>query len=202
MRLPSGGALLVEGSGAGTPALFLSAGKAGADAWRPQREALATSFRLFVWEPRVRAALDDYYRDAKEALAEVVDATRKPAVVVGESLGGLLALALAADVGGGVAGLFLIDPVYATGREPLLRVRPRVGGLPLGGFKLRDFAKDVADPTFLLERSRAGRGLRNRRLVRILRERLGDQFTYESIPGGPAGKVNARLRTFLEEMDR
>ena len=122
-RLPSGGALHVAGPLEGMPLLLLHGVGGGAWSWRPQREALAPHCRLSVWEARghgaaapvADAGLADYYADAREALAAVVDEARRPALVAGHSMGGLLAIALACDLPQQVAGLFLIDPVYASG---------------------------------------------------------------------------------------
>ncbi len=58
------------------------------------------------------AGLGDYYIDAGEALSAIV-AVDGPVFVVGHSMGGLLALALAAERAAGVRGLVLVDPVYA-----------------------------------------------------------------------------------------
>ncbi|MBV8151806.1 MAG: alpha/beta hydrolase [Candidatus Eremiobacteraeota bacterium] len=277
MHLPSGGALHVDGPAGAVPVLFLHGAGGGAWSWRPQRAAFASSWRLFFWEARghgaaakvADAGVADYYLDAKEALAEVVEQTRRPAFVVAHSLGGFFALALAANVAGGIAGLFLIEPAYSTGREPLVRiwraiaplarvayeplmlsvardgslgravVRRRFAGLfedrakmeaawqdqqtqrpfeyprvmreAFSGpqdFKMRDFAQDVADPTFLLERDAGGRRSRYGRLTRTLAERLGDQFTHEAIRGGhylqldSPERVNERIRRFVEGSGR
>lgn len=121
IALPSGGVVHIEGPNA-DPVLFLHGAGGGAWSWKPQRTAFAATWRLCTWEARghgaaqrVRdAGLADYYTDAREALAVVVDLVRRPAFIVGHSLGGLLALALACDVGAAVRGLFLIDPVYVT----------------------------------------------------------------------------------------
>ena len=90
-----------------------------------KRDAFARSYRVFVWEARghgsatpvTDAGLSDYYADAQEALAAVVEQAGRPAVVVAHSMGGLLAFALAKAHPDAVRALFLIDPVYATGEE-------------------------------------------------------------------------------------
>lgn len=122
--LPSGGVLHVDGPEEGDPVLFLHGAGGGAWSWKPQRYALSSRWRLFIWEARGHGAaarvgdagVADYYADAREGLAAVIDATRRPAFVVGHSLGGLLALALACDAAAGVHGLALIDPFYPVGR--------------------------------------------------------------------------------------
>ncbi len=155
LRLASGAALHPGGPPDAPAVLFLHGVGGAAWSWRPQQDALAPSFRTFVWEARghgsaarvADAGLADYYADAREALAAVRREARPP-FVVGHSMGGLLAIALAADAPADVAGVFLIDPVYATGErdsyghfppgagrvarflcEPLLRSFERDGGL-------------------------------------------------------------------------
>ena len=264
--LRSGGALHVYGPAGAVPVLFLHGLGGGAWSWKAQRDALAGSFRLFFWEARGHgtaarvedAGLADYYVDAKEALAAVVDDARRPAFVVGHSVGGLLAIALGCNVAAAVAGLFLIEPIYSSGQEVLWRVLlplGRVASPALGplaqtviaknarrlferqfenrermelawldqreqvpfeypqifregiggpeGFPLREFAKEITDPTFLLEGSGSRSHPRVPRLVATLRERLGEDFTYESVPGGHYLQldrpeiVNDRLSRFV-----
>jgi len=120
LRLPSGGALHVAGPRGGSPILLLHGVGGGAWSWAPQRAALAQQRRIYTWEARghgvaaavADAGLGDYYVDALEAL-EAVAAADGPAFVAGHSMGGLLALALAADRAASVRGLVLVDPVYA-----------------------------------------------------------------------------------------
>ena len=124
IALPSGGALHVSGAPGATPVLLLHGVGGGAWSWRPQRDALPATCRLFIWEARGHgeaarvpdAGLSDYYADAREALAVVVADSGRPAHVVGHSMGGLLAMSLACDDPAAVRSLFLIDPVYATER--------------------------------------------------------------------------------------
>ncbi len=102
--------------------LFLHGVGGGAWSWRPQRQELGAEYRTFVWEARGHgsaarvedAGLGDYYADAREALAAAA-AECGALTLAGHSMGGLLALALAADEPQAVRGLFLIDPVYADG---------------------------------------------------------------------------------------
>lgn len=123
IALPSGGALHLGGSSCAPPLLLLHGVGGGAWSWRPQWDALCASHLLGVWEARghgaaaqvADAGLADYYADAREALAAIAGDAQRAAIVVGHSMGGLLAIALACDVPASVAGLFLIDPVYATG---------------------------------------------------------------------------------------
>ena len=274
LSLPSGGALHIEGPPDAPPVLFLHGVGGGAWSWRPQRRALAADERLFVWEARghgaasrvADAGLADYYADAKEALAVIAAQTRHPAFVVGHSMGGLLAIALACDAASNVAGLFLIDPVYASGDQeayghfppaagrvaralfsPVLQSFDRNGPMsrwiarkmfeqafedrakmeaawldqrgqipveyprmlresfvrPVG-FPLRDFAREIAVPTAIIEGTGHGGRARFPQLTATLNERLGARFSRETIAGGHylqldrPDEVNARLRTFLE----
>lgn len=272
MRLPSGGALHLEGRPGAGAVVLLHGVAGGAWSWRPQRSALARSARLYVWEARghgaaapVRdAGLADYFVDAREALRAAVDDAGEPAVLVAHSMGGLLALALAAETPAAVRGLFLIEPVYATGEgayghlPPALGRIVRVPFLPLlrsfardgaasrvvarcmfslafenrarcdaawpdqrtqrpveyprmlaeafdgpTGFALRDFAREIGAPTFVLESSVALRAPRFPQLTRTLGERLGSAFEHEAIRGGhylqldQPDAVNARLAAFL-----
>jgi pimeloyl-ACP methyl ester carboxylesterase len=125
--------------------LFLHGVGGGAWSWAPQRAALSATHRCFTWEARGHgqaarcddAGLADYHRDAQEALAWVLRETTAPVVLVGHSMGGLLAMALACEVTERVAAVLLVDPVYAE----------RGDGVPLPGFllaPLRVFFRAVA----------------------------------------------------------
>ncbi len=150
--LPAGGALHVDGPPAAPAVLFLHGVGGGAWSWRPQRAAFAPAYRLYVWEARghgaaaavTDAGLADYYADAREALAAVVAETRRAPAIVAHSMGGLLAFALARDEPDAVGGLFLVDPVYATGDAAYGHFTPQAGAIakflctPL----LRSFERD------------------------------------------------------------
>lgn len=134
--LPSGGALHVDGPSGAPAVLFLHGVGGAAWSWGPQREALAPAYRLFVWEARGHGAaaivddagLSDYYADAQEALADAVSQAGRPVVLAAHSMGGLLAFALAFNHADAVKGLFLVDPVYATGDE-YGHFSPRAGAI-------------------------------------------------------------------------
>jgi pimeloyl-ACP methyl ester carboxylesterase len=125
LRLPSGGALHDAGKRDGVPLLFLHGVGGGAWSWRHQTAAFAATQPVFAWDARGHgdadrvddAGLADYYADAREALAVVAERTHRPAILVGHSMGGLLAVALACDEPSSVKGLFLVDPVYSSGED-------------------------------------------------------------------------------------
>jgi pimeloyl-ACP methyl ester carboxylesterase len=120
MQLPSGGLVNRAGTGGGPPILFLHGVGGGAWSWRPQVAEFGSDFACFVWEARghggarrvADAGLADYYTDAREALAAVGESTPDGITVAGHSMGGLLAVALGAQVPERINGLVLIDPVY------------------------------------------------------------------------------------------
>jgi 3-oxoadipate enol-lactonase len=148
--LPSGGVLHVDGPARGPALLFLHGVGGAAWSWEPQRDAFGQQYRTFVWEARghgtarpvADAGLSDYYTDASEALASVSAQTGAPVVLVAHSMGGLLAFALAKAFPERVRGMFLVDPVYATGEE-YGHFSPRVGAIArfLCGPLLRSFAR-------------------------------------------------------------
>jgi pimeloyl-ACP methyl ester carboxylesterase len=132
--LPSGGAVHVEQADPRHPAVLLLHG-VGGGAWSfgPQREALRASVACFTFEARGHGAarpvpdagLNDTWVDALEALEWVFSSTGRPVVLVGHSMGGLLAMALACERPVAVAGVFLIEPVYAErGTPPAVLPRP------------------------------------------------------------------------------
>jgi pimeloyl-ACP methyl ester carboxylesterase len=124
-NLRSGGALHVEGLPGAPAILFLHGVGGGAWSWRPQRANLASRYRIFSWDARGHgvaarvedAGLADYYVDANEALSAAVAETGGPVFIGGHSMGGLLAIALAADRPADTRGLFLVDPVYTNGSQ-------------------------------------------------------------------------------------
>ncbi len=249
-RLTSGSALLVAGSETAPqpPVLFLHGVGGGAWSWAPQAAVVAADRPTFVWEARghglaarvADAGLADYFADALEALA-AVEAQCGPAWVVGHSMGGLLALALAAERPRDVRGLVLVDPVYAPNGgnhggpifsavarrcvEPLVASIARNGPIartlsrwvfagsfldraamsrawrsqrtqiPVeyptmmyeafdgpSGFPNRGFAREVTQPTLLLE----PRGSRERRLVDLSADLapLRERFSAVALDGG------------------
>ncbi len=110
----------MSGSAAdGEPILFLHGVAGGAWSWEPQIEEFADR-HCYAWEARGHGAarpvddanLADYFVDAREALVSV-SAAEGPAWIAGHSMGGLLALALAAERPADVVGIMLVEPVYA-----------------------------------------------------------------------------------------
>jgi pimeloyl-ACP methyl ester carboxylesterase len=135
--LPSGAALHAAGP-ARSPLLFLHGVGGGAWSWQPQADALSHDHRTYAWEARghgnaarvADAGLSDYHTDAREALTAICADGDEPVTLVGHSMGGLLAIALACERPRDVAGLFLVDPVYATGQE-YGHFSPRAGRIAL-----------------------------------------------------------------------
>lgn len=106
--------------------LFMHGIGGGAWSWHPQALALSVRYRSYLWEARGHGAaapaagvtLSDYYRDAREAIDLIREAEGSPPVIAAHSMGGLIAMALAADAPADVAGLFLLEPVYTPGAAP------------------------------------------------------------------------------------
>ncbi|GAC1523376.1 MAG: alpha/beta hydrolase [Vulcanimicrobiaceae bacterium] len=156
----------VAGPPDGAPILFLHGVGGAAWSWEPQRDALGERHRTFVWEARGHGAaapvgdagLGDYYADALEALDAVV-ATAGAPWIVGHSMGGLLALALAAERGPDVRGLVLVDPVYApdggthlqgrSGRIARRLMAPFVASMMRDGRLARTLARMVFAASFV-----------------------------------------------------
>jgi len=166
MRLPSGGALHVSGPAGASPYLFLHGVAGGAWSWDPQVESLAPERRVYVWEGRghgdaaevADAGLGDYFVDANEALDAVLAEDCVPPVVVGHSMGGLLAMALAAERPTDVAALALLEPVYAPddgahlsgplGRLALALIGPIVHSIQRDGRVSRTIARAMFKRSF------------------------------------------------------
>lgn len=283
VRLPSGGALHIQkpaAAGPYPPILFVHGVGGAAWSWQPQLAALAGEFACFTWEgrghgvaPRVAdAGLGDYYRDALEALTYVFEATGEPAIVVGHSMGGLIALALACERSDAVRGLFLIDPVYSDGNgdrhvvlpapvlslvrlaiAPIARSYMRDGKVSrtisrwifekafedrvtmertwvlqrtqvpveypqmlyeafegVSNFPFHPFADVVTVPTYLVEAAstRGPKGSRFAGLAARLTARLGENATYDVIPGGHylqldrPREINERIAAFARSLER
>jgi pimeloyl-ACP methyl ester carboxylesterase len=133
LALDGGAALVVRGEPGAAPLLFLHGVAGAAWSWAPQASAFADSRRTYAWEARGHgdaarvddAGLAEYYDDARQALSHVTESEGKGAIVVAHSLGGLLALALAAERPAEVAALFLVEPVYlASACSPLGALGP------------------------------------------------------------------------------
>lgn len=152
LRLASGAALHVSGTAGSEPVLFFHGVGGGAWSWEPQIAEFERDRHCYAWEARGHGAaarvedagLGDYFVDAREALVHV-SAAEGPAWLAGHSMGGLLALALAAERPADVRGLMLVEPVYApsggTGHlsGPLGRLA-RLAVAPL----VRSYARDGA----------------------------------------------------------
>ena len=130
-----GGTLTVTATGAGPPVLLIH-GTAPA-IWGELPALLATAHRVLTYDRRsFGAARDlragDLGAHATDAAA-VIRACGPPATVVGWSIGGVVALELAASHPDLVAGLVLLEPPLHAKRHPRLRmVLAIVGATVLG----------------------------------------------------------------------
>ncbi|MFL6090280.1 MAG: alpha/beta fold hydrolase [Aeromicrobium sp.] len=119
----NGTELYFEEHGEGPPLLLVHGTGAYGDLWLPVLDGLARRFRVISYDRRgfgrsassghVRFA--DHARDAA-ALLELLDAS--PAIVVGWSGGGVVALDLAASASEHVASLVLAEPAAHMGTHP------------------------------------------------------------------------------------
>jgi pimeloyl-ACP methyl ester carboxylesterase len=110
-----GGALYYEEHGSGTPLLLIHGTGADGAMWGEAVGLLATRARVIVYDRRghSRSAgppTGDYARDAEDAAMLLRDLGAAPAVVVGWSVGGLIALELAIAHPGLVRALVLVEP--------------------------------------------------------------------------------------------
>jgi pimeloyl-ACP methyl ester carboxylesterase len=209
VRLPSGGALHETGPAGGTPILFLHGVGGGAWSWAPQTQALGNDYRCFAWEARghglaarvADAGLGDYFVDAREAL-EAVETRAGTPFVAGHSMGGLLALALAAEAPAQVRGLLLLEPVYAPdgGRHgggllansARVAIRPLVRSLERNGAIARTIGRSIFRASFE-DRGRMERAWRRQR-AQVPTEY--PKMMYEAFEG-PTGFPN---RAFAREL--
>ncbi len=190
--LTGGSALVVRGAPGATPILFLHGLAGAAWSWAAQAAALADGRRTYAWEarghgdaaPAANMGLGDLYDDAKAALDFVTRSEGRSAIVAGHSLGGLLALALAADRPGDVAGLFLVEPTYVASASSLFPAVPQAvlapvlvpfvfalaEGFRFGTFAARAYARLVFDFSFY-DRTRLEAAWRMQRRQRPLEYR-------------------------------
>jgi pimeloyl-ACP methyl ester carboxylesterase len=126
-----GAELYFETHGEGQPLLLMHGTGAYADMWTPVLPGLAASYRVITYDRRgfgrstasSRVRLSDHTRDAA-VLLEHLEAS--PAVVVGWSGGGLVALDLAAAEPQRVAQLVLAEPAVR------MLTHPTIGSLAMG----------------------------------------------------------------------
>jgi pimeloyl-ACP methyl ester carboxylesterase len=118
----NGTELHVEERGAGVPILGIHGTPSSAALWEDAAERLAAHGRCLTYDrrgfarsrdagPLVATGLDDHVADAL-ALLEHLDAT--PAVLIGRSTGGLIALELARHRPDAVSALVLLEPALFT----------------------------------------------------------------------------------------
>jgi pimeloyl-ACP methyl ester carboxylesterase len=148
------------------------------------------------------AGLGEYYADAGEAL-DAAAAPGSPVFLAGHSMGGLLALAVAAERPGDVRGLALIDPVYApdggthggavSARLARLALAPLVQSLERNGALARGLARLVFEGAFADRRAMERAWRRQRTQVPVEYPKM----MYEAFEG-PTGFPN---RAFASEID-
>ena len=123
----SHGRIAYEEAGRGRPILFLHGMNGSTRSWTFQFAGLSGEFRTIAWdapgfgESEPCAASLDGYAQAARGLIAALDL--RGAIVVGHSMGGLVAMRLAADRGGRIAGLALSSTHLGYGRpagEPLM----------------------------------------------------------------------------------
>jgi 3-oxoadipate enol-lactonase len=202
--------LHVTGPADGIPILFFHGVGGAAWSWAPQVRELSAHLRLYVWEARghglaravADAGLGDYFADAGEALDDVTAAGRPP-FVVGHSMGGLLALAIAAARPGDLRGLVLLDPVYAPdggthaggllARVARVVMAPLVDSIARDGYVARSLSRRVFEGAFLDRRTmeRAWRSQRTQVPVEY------PKMMYEAFEG-PTGFPNRAFATEVE----
>lgn len=124
-RIISGRATLaVDVAGNGDPVVFLHANIADSRMWRAQLDAVGASSMAIAYDRRgfggTRAEKEDF--SAVADLMAVIDATAKgrPAILVGCSQGGRIAIDAALRHPSSVRGLVLISPTVTGAPEPVL----------------------------------------------------------------------------------
>jgi len=202
--------LHVTGPADGKSILFYHGVGGASWSWQPQVRSLAAHRRCYVWEARGHglaaavgdAGLGEYYADAGEAL-DAAAAPGRPVFLAGHSMGGLLALALAAERPSDVRGLILIDPVYAPeggthgggalARAGRIVLAPLVRSIERDGAVARRLSRRVFAGAFLDRGSMERAWLRQRTQVPVEYPKM----MYEAFEG-PTGFPNRAFATEVE----
>jgi pimeloyl-ACP methyl ester carboxylesterase len=148
------------------------------------------------------AGLGDYYVDAGEAL-DAATACGRPVFVAGHSMGGLLALAVAANRPRDVRGLILLDPVYAPdggahaggllARAARVALAPLVRSIERDGTVARGLSRRVFEGAFLERGAMERAWVRQRTQVPVEYPKM----MYEAFEG-PTGFPNRAFATEIE----
>lgn len=174
-------------SGSGTPLVLLHGLTSNKSAWRPLLPILEADYHVHALDMRGHGKsgrapddqyhITDYARDTI-AFLEQFDA---PAILIGQSLGGLVAIATAAQYPRGVRTLILLDPPMLSFRAAVMREPQRLEWIRLVAETMK------GSPSFdtVVERLRAA-------LPEVTDEQL--QGTAQYISGVASGAAEAALR--------
>ncbi len=116
------GRVAYEEAGRGRPILFLHGMNGSTRSWAEQLDGLSDTFRVISWDAPgfgesdpCAASLEAYAQAARELMAGL---DLREAIVVGHSMGGLVATRLGADRGGRIAGIVLSSTHLGYARPP------------------------------------------------------------------------------------
>ena len=135
-------------AGHGHPILLLHGVGLCAEVWGPQIQTLSTTYHVIVPDMagHGQTPLDaacETLRDYVNVVRPLLDALGEPALVVGHSMGAMIALELAAAMPARVCGVAALNAIYRRSETAKAVVRARADGLD---------GQSVPDPTPTLAR--------------------------------------------------